>query len=220
MATTLWPIIHRLSNLQSLKDELENATRLHQNSKVAVLRVEFEATSQAIETALKQWKPCLAPNVTLVNDRLSPVDGGKLPEQPQLEAILHNALAYRHSAFVYLYRTIYGYPSGHELVQKHARASLLHCVRTVELKGPRGALLWPLFVAACEAISREDRSRAEQTFVELESYQGMLNIEKAWGVVREVWIQLDLLSVTPYGAKDADLWRRVSKEMGVSIVLG
>jgi hypothetical protein len=79
---------------------------------------------------------------------------------------------------------------------------------------------WPLFVAACEAISPEDRALAEQAFVQVDIHQGMINIEKAWGVVREVWKQLDLLSVTPYGSKDADLWRRVSREMGFSIVFG
>lgn len=83
-----------------------------------------------------------------------------------------------------------------------------------------GALLWPLFVAACEAISDEDRALAERTFGEYDTHQGMTNIDNAWGVVREVWKQHDLLSVTPYGSKDADLWRRVSKEMGVCIVLG
>lgn len=220
MATTLWPIIHRLSNLLSLKEELENAARTNQKSKVSVLRSEFEATSQAIEAALNKWQPYLPPNVILRGDRLEVMDGEAVPEQPLLQSILHNALAYRHSASVYLYRTIYGLPTGDPVVQRHAHASLVHCVQTVGFKGPMGALLWPLFVAACEAVTSEDRRLAEKAFVEVTLHQGMFNIEKAWGVVREVWKQLDLLSVTPYGAKDVDLWRRVSKEMGVSVVFG
>ncbi|KAK8094865.1 hypothetical protein PG997_001550 [Apiospora hydei] len=220
MATTLWPIMHRLSNLPSLKTELENAVKSHQTSKMAVLRTEFETTSRAIEGALQQWQPMLPSNVAITGGLLESLDGEPIVEQALLQSILDNALAYRHSAFVYLYRTIYGYAPTHELVQKHAHASLVHCARNVAYRGPMGALLWPLFVAACEAVSPEDRDLAERAFVEVDNHQGMTNIEKAWGVVREVWKQLDLLSVTPYGAKDADLWRRVSKEMGVSIVFG
>ncbi|KAK6825432.1 hypothetical protein PG987_012926 [Apiospora arundinis] len=220
MATTLWPIMHRLSNLPSLKTELENAVKSHQTSKMAVLRTEFETTSRAIEGALQQWQPTLPSNVGIAGGLLESLDGEPIAEQPLLQSILDNALAYRHSAFVYLYRTIYGHPPTHALVQKHAHASLVHCARNVAFRGPMGALLWPLFVAACEAVAPEDRALAERAFVEVDNHQGMTNIEKAWGVVREVWKQLDLLSVTPYGAKDADLWRRVSKEMGVSIVFG
>jgi hypothetical protein len=49
------------------------------------------------------------------------------------------------------------------------------------------ALLWPLFVAACEAATPGDRALAERAFVEVERRQGMRNIERAWGIVREVW---------------------------------
>ncbi|KAK8130462.1 hypothetical protein PG999_002842 [Apiospora kogelbergensis] len=170
--------------------------------------------------ALQQWQPTLPSNVGIAGGLLESLDGEPIAEQPLLQSILDNALAYRHSAFVYLYRTIYGHAPTHALVQKHAHASLVHCARNVAFRGPMGALLWPLFVAACEAVAPEDRALAERAFVEVDNHQGMTNIEKAWGVVREVWKQLDLLSVTPYGAKDADLWRRVSKEMGVSIVFG
>lgn len=220
MATTLWPILHRLSNLFSLKNELDNAFRASQSSKIAVLRSEFETTSRAIEAALERWQPSLPPNVVLRNGCLEALDGQDMPERELLYSILHNALAYRHSAFVYLYRTIYGYSPSHPLVQRHVHDSLLYCSQCVAFKGPMGALLWPLFVAACEAITEEDRTLTKRTFGGYDTHQGMTNIDNAWGVVKEVWKQHDLLSVTPYGAKDADLWRRVSKEMGVCIVLG
>lgn len=220
MATTLWPIMHRLSNLFSLKNELDNAVKNHQNSKAAVLRTEFETTSQAIQVALGRWQPSLPPGIVLKDGRLESIDGVEIPERDLLNSILHNALAYRSSAFVYLYRSIYGYSPDHALVQRHVHDSLIYCSRCVAFKGPMGALLWPLFVAACEAITNEDRTSAERTFGEYDTHQGMTNIDNAWGVVREVWKQHDLLSVTPYGSKDADLWRRVSKEMGISVVLG
>lgn len=220
MATTLWPIMHRLSNLLSLKGELEDAIECGQNSKVAVLRTEYETTSRAIESALQQWQPKLPQNLVIKDTALEGAESEEEPSEKLLQSILHNALAYRHSASVYLYRTIYGYAPTHELVQKHAHASLVHCVKTVVSEGPMGALLWPLFVAACEAISAEDRALAKQAFVEVDMHQGMINIETAWAVVQEVWKQVDLLSVTVHQSKDTEIWRRVSKEMGVSIVFG
>ncbi|KAH9896337.1 hypothetical protein F4778DRAFT_746012 [Xylariomycetidae sp. FL2044] len=220
MSTTLWPIMHRLSNLLSLKCELEKATGAKQTSKVAVLRTEFESTSQVIESALAQWEPCLPPNVTSKDGVLHGAMGEAVVEKSRLQSILHNALAYRHSAFVYLYRTIYEHKPSHELVQKHAHLALFHCVETVAHRGPMGALLWPLFVSACEALSMEDRGLAEKAFVEIDMRQGMTNIEQAWRVVREVWKRLDMMRAACEEEKASDLWRKVSLEMGINVVFG
>ena len=93
-----------------------------------------------------------------------------------------------------------------------------------------GALLWPLFVAACEAVAEKDRDLAESTFEKVRKRQGMRNIERAWEIVREVWRRADGAEVGTgvKGLKEeeadmetgGDLWRQVSKEMGVSIVFG
>ncbi|KAI0395672.1 hypothetical protein F5Y17DRAFT_465584 [Xylariaceae sp. FL0594] len=222
MATTLWPIMHRLSNLLFIKKEIDDAQRKNQASKVAVLRTEFETTSQAIESALTQWKPCLPPKISILDDVLV-IDGTgeEIPEMARLQSILHNALAYRHSAFVYLYRTIYGYSPKHKLVQQHAHTALHHCVETTAARGPMGALLWPLFAAACEAITVEDRELAKKAFGEIEQRQGMTNIEEAWGIIQEVWKRTDSLGDDVAAAgTGSDLWRDVCAEMGVTIVFG
>lgn len=100
-----------------------------------------------------------------------------------------------------------------------------------------GALLWPLFVAACEAVTENDRGLAEQAFEKVKKRQGMRNIERAWEIVREVWERADgVESVAGAGAgvnmgskeqeklgnmgTGEDLWRQVSREMGVSVVFG
>ncbi|KAI1087841.1 hypothetical protein F5B19DRAFT_45402 [Rostrohypoxylon terebratum] len=220
MSTTLWPIMHRLSNLLSLKNDIERASRENQTSKGAVLRMEFETTSQAIETALTRWEPFLPPNIVILDGMLRNIDGEEIPEQPLLQSIFHNALAYRHSAFVYLYRTIYGYPAHREVVQKHVHLALTHCVETVTYGGPMGALLWPLFVAACEAVSAEDRALSQRAFVGIDQRQGMTNIAQAWKITQEVWKRLDVTNSDIPEVHDTALWRKVSAEMGVTIVLG
>lgn len=229
MATTLWPIVHRLSGLARVKDDLEEALARGHTSKAAVLRTELESTASAIQVALSQWQPIL----------LSPEDAKTPSELARLQSIISNALAYRHSAFVHLFRSIYGYERSHPQVQHHVHISLVHCIGTAMGEGPKGALLWPLFVAACDARTSVDRGLARQSFEAIHRTQGMLNIQRGWSIVQEVWRRADesdsqgqtttveaqmlpgmVLGSTPGVKKGGDLWRRVSQDMGMSVVFG
>jgi hypothetical protein len=212
MATTLWPIIHRLSNLLTIKTTLEREMRIDSlSAKVSRLQNEFTTTTKTIEEALEQWQPCLpasfipdsfdedeagltSPRLAAEAQTTNPMDPevrAAAAENRRMNSILSNSLAYRHSAFVYLYRTIYGHARSHPLVQKHTHASLRHCVSTVAHEGPMGALLWPLFVGACEAMTERDRCLARRAFAAIDKRQGMTNIERAWEIVREVWNRAD-----------------------------
>ncbi|UPK98382.1 hypothetical protein LCI18_009317 [Fusarium solani-melongenae] len=227
MATSLWPIIHRLSNLLALKDQLDAAVTNGEVNKVAVLRTEFEISASAIESALEEWHPAL-PEGSVLSQNPEELTPEQTTERSRLQSILSNALSYRHSAFVYLYRTIYSYPRNHPLVQRHTHISLTHCVGTVSNTGPMSALLWPLFVAACEATTLADRDLARQTFIAINRRQGMTNIERAWTIAQEVWRRADKAEMmhqqeeaTAMGVRSGgDLWRRVSADMGVTIVFG
>ncbi|PKS05566.1 hypothetical protein jhhlp_008084 [Lomentospora prolificans] len=257
MASTLWPILHKLSTLLSLKKELEAAPASNIGpTKVSALQTEFETRAYAVDVALKRWKPNLPQQFLAMNDEEQgatgepigtfPTGSGNAPntsetataaERAHLHSVLNSALAYQHSAIVYLHRTIYGHSRNHALVQRHTHVSLTHCVATVRNGGPMGALLWPLFVAACEAVTLSDRDLASQAFLAIERRQGMINIERSWAVVQEVWRRADAaeeLSKPWTGGmggngngnscipifKGRDLWRRISEEMGVTIVLG
>lgn len=75
------------------------------------------------------------------------------------------------------------------------------------------ALLWPLFVASCEAMTEEDRKLSMTGFCGTERRQGMRNIRRAWEVVQEVWTRAD------GGEVDVD-WRSMCEQRGFSIVFG
>lgn len=208
LSTDLWPIIHRLSHLLSVKKSIDAAVAVGEVSKAAVLRTELENSAQAIELALADWKPTL--------DQMA-VDN--LAEEIRIQSILNNAEAYRHSAFVYLYRTIHETGRDHAMVQKHAHLSLLACSNVVNLAsqchdGPMSALLWPLFVASCEAMTEEDRTLALEAFGGTERRQGMNNIMRAWEVVQEVWARTDTTE------NDDVNWRDICEERGLNIVFG
>lgn len=249
MASTLWPILHKLSTLLALKRELESAPSPSADAdadadadaaRIAALQSEFETSAYAVDVALKRWKPNLPPQLHVVSSEEAGAYAGEdihdaegnatASQRAHLQSVLNNALAYQHGAIVYLHRTIYGHSRRHALVQRHAHIALTHCVATVRNGGPMGALLWPLFVAACEAVTPGDRDLARQTFAALGQRQGMLNIERAWFIIEEVWRRADTAEEFAKASqggggtlpifKGRDLWRRVSEEMGVTIVFG
>jgi hypothetical protein len=218
LSSDLWPIIHRLSHLLAYKNSLQEAIKANELSKATVLRTELESTSQAIELALTNWKPTLCPSVDIEDNRFE-----RPLEETRMQSILNNAEAYRHSAFVYLYRTIRSLPRSHPSVQNHAHIALFACSNVVKLAeqchdGPMSALLWPLFVAACEAVTEEDRKLALAAFGGTERRQGMNNIARAWEIVQEVWRRKDLADLA---GDDIEVnWRDIGDEMGYNIVLG
>src|SRR3569833_3815561 len=212
MATTLWPIIHRLSTLAPIKAELEPARRAGHTaaSKAAVLRTELQTGADAIESALLQGVPSLPPRCRLDQDDCTKViitstdttdtttttttaskgqqgedEKGADEKSHRIHSILNNALAYRHSALVYLYRTVAGHARSHPLVQAHTRRALAHCAATVSHAGTMDDLLWPLFVAACEAVDETDRGLAHNTNTTKKHHQNKTNIGRAWDIVQE-----------------------------------
>jgi hypothetical protein len=220
-STDLWPIIHRLSHLLSFKTQLEAAVAAGRTNEATVLRTELENSSIAIELALTNWQPALSSMPPSLESDENKAISDFQHEDTRIQSILNNAEAYRHSAFVYLYRTIRTLPRSHNLVQKHVRLSLQACSNVVNLAekcqdGPMSALLWPLFVATCEAINEEERQLAMEGFGGIERRQGMTNITRAWEVVREVWRRVDELED---GEGEVD-WRQISEERGISIVFG
>ncbi|KAF5674700.1 transcriptional regulatory protein pro-1 [Fusarium denticulatum] len=225
MATSLWPIIHRLSSLVTLKEELNVAMANDEISKAAVLRTKLEVSASVVENALKEWHTIL-PDDFVPCHCSGEIKSGQSQERSRLESILNNALAYRHSALIYLYRTIYQYPRAHPLVQHHSHVSLTHCASVSNI-GPTNALLWPLFVAACEAVSSADRELAQQAFISISRRQGMININHAWTIVNEVWRRIgksEMLQqqneITMIGFGNEELWRTVSADMGIVVVFG
>lgn len=79
--------------------------------------------------------------------------------------------------------------------------------------GPMSALLWPMFVASCVAVTEGDRELALNAFGGTERRQKMNNIGRAWEVVREVWRRADK------GEEGVD-WRGVERSMGWSVIFG
>jgi hypothetical protein len=216
-STELWPIIHRLLHLLPLKTSIRTAEEAGQTNIAAVLKVELESTSQAIEWALTNWSP-------IIRTKASPSEneGDEFPKPLAKDSvegscigILNNAEAYRNSALIYFYRTIKCLPRSHCLIQKYVYLSLSACDNAVEhaeccSNGP----LWPLFVAACEAVTGEDRMLATRAFIGMERRLGMNNVAQAWAVVQGVWRRVDSV-----GEEGEVNWTAICVEMGFNNII-
>ncbi|KAE9582216.1 L-arabinose-responsive transcription regulator ARA1 [Colletotrichum fructicola] len=208
----LWPVLYRLSIAMSLKEDLEAAVAANQGTKAAVLRVEYESITKSTEKALQSWQPSVDPS----NILMSLEEDGNAQHQ-HLEAMVHNAQAYRHSALVYLHRTVYGYPISHPEVQKNTHLSLESCMAVIASGGPANALLWPLYVAACEAVTDHDQGLAKSVFLEIGRRQGMVNIEQAQGTVLQRWAGGSGNGLT---GREMGTWARTTGGMLHGIILG
>ena len=205
LLTDLWPLLHRLASLIEVKRTLEKEEAANPgHEKTTTMRSDFDTNTANIELALSQWTPKIPATVLPVD---SPADDSRL------QSILNNAEAYKQAASVYLHRDILSHARSSPKVQAPVKQCLQACLRVVIFSGPMAALLWPLFVAASEAVEDVDRNVARTVFRHLESRQGMNNIVTGWEVCEELWRRAD--------AGEADIrWRDVAQHMGREVLFG
>lgn len=216
MTTELWPLIHEISILHNMRKELSAVENAGFHAAALALRSELSSKADAVELALKNWRPLKRNGQTTASldfctVRADTEKGRRIDNR--IQSIICNAEAYRQAAFVYLDRNIKCISRGSSTVQYHAKATLAACLRVVMYEGPLAAILWPLFIGACEAFKEVDRVVARTAFREAVSRQGFQNIEQAWEVVEEVWRRgdVELREVS---------WEEVCQERGVNIVFG
>jgi hypothetical protein len=205
MTTELWPIIHEISHVMKIQKEVDAVKSLGYNEAATALKTQSDLRANTIETKLKSWKPLKKDGTT------TPTTEQTIRTSHRVQSIVSNAEAYHHAAFVFFYRNIRSLPRQSPLVQYHAKEALSACLRVVMFEGPMAALLWPLFVGACEAVKVVDREIASTVFRATISKQGFLNISQSWELVQEVWRERD------ERARDVS-WKEVGQAHGSNLV--
>ncbi|KAF2024129.1 hypothetical protein EK21DRAFT_79341 [Setomelanomma holmii] len=103
------------------------------------------------------------------------------------------AEAYRHAAFIYLYRTWLSIGAPNPISMEHV-TRCLSLVSFVPVSSPlTSAHIWPLFTAGCEAIDASQRAFVEQRFEDMYEEKKFPSLRRVARDVRDVW-----------GAKDAE----------------
>jgi hypothetical protein len=106
--------------------------------------------------------------------------------------ISSTAEAYRHAAFIYLYRTWLDIGAPNPISVEHINQCLLQ-LRQVDANSPlTSAHMWPLFTAGCEAIDSLQRQFVCDRFAELYAVKQFPSLKRVMRDIEHVWTAKDM----------------------------
>ncbi|CAD0107691.1 unnamed protein product, partial [Aureobasidium uvarum] len=198
-------LLHGLLEPMSRTRQVRDGIRFHRSTNNSRWFKDEQLLSLAlgVETQLRTWQSQFSPNT------------------PQY----WSSLAYRQSAYVYLYRTIKPSLSSPELSQSLSDglsyASL--ALRDIDRNNNSmiswicGVLLPPLFLLGCAAFDPIHRQAVVENLDDLHACNQRTSILHARAILEEVWSRMD--AVTHGANGDAWDWERVMKDLNVDIML-
>jgi hypothetical protein len=102
------------------------------------------------------------------------------------------AEAYRHAAFIYLYRTWLDIGAPNPISMDHVR-NCLDYIRQVDVNSPlTSAHIWPLFTAGCEAIDNTQRQFVRDRFEEMYTAKKFPSLRRVMRDIEDVWGAKDM----------------------------
>ena len=102
------------------------------------------------------------------------------------------AEAYRHAAFIYLYRTWLDIGAPNPISVDHINQCLAHLQR-VDVHSPlTTAHMWPLFTAGCEAIDSHQRQSVRDRFEAMYAVKHFPSLKRVMRDVEHVWMAKDM----------------------------
>lgn len=115
--------------------------------------------------------------------------------------IENTAELYRLGALIYLH-SILSIPSDSDTIQDLVNKALEILTRNGICTSP-----WPLFIAACEVVSDEQRIQILDVLEDMQSERRIRNLEIVRGIIETVWKQMDLAEGN--GASKRVDWRKL-----------
>lgn len=105
--------------------------------------------------------------------------------------IKYTAEAYRHAAFIYLYRTWLGIGAPNPISMDHVQ----HCldyIQNVDIGSPlTSAHVWPLFTAGCEATDVTQRQSVRHRFAQMYATRSFPSLRRVMLDIEDVWAAKD-----------------------------
>ena len=144
-----------------------------------------DAEGHAIEAALNALgaSPAVAAPISSEADGDGGGDGVEVAEAD----IDHTIQAYKHAAFIYLYRVWFNVGAPHPLTLKHAQSSLRH-LSAVGLSSPLlSAHVWPLWTAGCETIDADQRRSVCERVDAMYGVRHLPSLRRIRLDIEEVW---------------------------------
>jgi hypothetical protein len=173
-------LVARISRLQSLAKS--------QNSSIdkAELAAVLHALGMGIERDLRNLD--ISSSASNESDSVDSAD------------IKLTAEAYRHAAFIYLYRVWHGFGAPNPITLLHVQ-QCLSCIQQIEVSSPLvSSHIWPLWTAGCEAIDTIQRKFVHDRFQAMYRSKMFPSLKRLVGDIEDVWTCKDTENVV--GGKD------------------
>jgi hypothetical protein len=135
-------------------------------------------------------RPVYAPLTTDDCDRQSTSPwGSSAPSTTEMEAVHAFILvrAFQHAALLYLYRVIYGLPTGHALVQQHVKSCLVCIFEVPRQAKVLNCVIFPLFVAGAHSMSAQEQTAIMKVADLLYDDMRFASVEAVRLVFKQVW---------------------------------
>ncbi|CAI6294145.1 unnamed protein product [Periconia digitata] len=108
-----------------------------------------------------------------------------------LSDIRHTAEAYRHAAFIYLYRVWLGFGAPNPTTLHHVQKSIAY-ILSVDISSPLvSSHIWPLWTAGCEAVDPEQRQYVRERFYNMYRTRMFSGLKRIVRDIEEVWSYKD-----------------------------
>ncbi|KAJ5610231.1 hypothetical protein N7510_006950 [Penicillium lagena] len=161
-------LLGRISSLLLLISEISVLQTRKKSTESEIVDTNLIAIASLIESKLQIWTPVTS-NTDWTN----------------------TAEAYRHAAFIYLYRVTYNIGAPHPLTIHHVRLCLdaLHAVPASSTLS--SVLVWPIFTAGCESIDATDRDFCRQRLRDMYWKRRLESLLRVLGAIEDVWEQKD-----------------------------
>jgi hypothetical protein len=109
------------------------------------------------------------------------------PSQGQVSDINLTASAYRHAAFIYLYRTWLSIGAPNPITLSHVSACLSAIQRVPASSSLSSSHIWPLFTAGCEAVDVGHRAFVQHRFEDMYSAKRFPSLRRVMRDMEDVW---------------------------------
>ncbi|PSN67741.1 hypothetical protein BS50DRAFT_572758 [Corynespora cassiicola Philippines] len=120
---------------------------------------------------------------------LAEMDLSGLADNPDL---YYTTQAYRHSAFIYLYRVWLGIGAPNPNTLQHVKACINYIEKTPVHSPLVSAHIWPLFSAGCEAIDSMQRQMVRDRFAAMFRSRKFPSLRRVMRDVEDVWVAKDM----------------------------
>ncbi|KAK8062914.1 hypothetical protein PG997_015011 [Apiospora hydei] len=126
-----------------------------------------------------------------IEEALGRVPDPAAEDEVHMDAVAHTTVAYKHAAYIYLYRAWHNIGAPHPLTKVHIERTLHHLGCVPSSAPIISAHVWPTWTAGCEAISPDLRRFVLERFDQMYEARHFPSLVRTKSDIQDVWLVKD-----------------------------